>query len=118
MNNKIYVKGCILIETPYFKYKNADSRRPIPPEGSNILIQYTSNLLSKRRSMMANMYSQILKFLDEIYSQFGIKPQIIISDYADNLALDSYIFEDYVKARWRNKSDGLIDISILTNDSK
>lgn len=65
---------------------------------------------------VANLYSQILKFIDEIYSQFGIKPQIIISDHADNLALDGYIFENYVKARWRHKSDGLIDIFKLTND--
>lgn len=67
-------------------------------------------------SQVANLYSQILKFIDEIYSQYGIKPQIIISDHADNLLLDGYIFEDYVKARWRNKSDGLIDISKLNNN--
>lgn len=67
---------------------------------------------------VANLYSQILKFIDEIYSQFGTKPQIIISDHADNLALDGYIFENYVKARWRNKAEGLIDISKFSNDIK
>lgn len=62
---------------------------------------------------VANLYSQILKFVDELYSQYGIKPQIIISDHADNLGLDGYTFEDYVKARWRGASDGLIDSSKL-----
>lgn len=67
---------------------------------------------------VANLYSQILKFVDELYSQYGIKPQIIISDHADNLGLDGYIFEDYVKARWRNKTDGLIDISKLSKKNE
>lgn len=60
---------------------------------------------------VANLYSQILKFIDEIYQKYGIKPQIIISDHADNLSLDGYVFKDYVKARWRRESEGLIDTS-------
>ena len=67
---------------------------------------------------VSNLYSQILKFIDEIYNQYGVKPQIIISDHADNLQLDGYEFEAYVKARWRQEADGLIDISKLTNDIK
>lgn len=65
---------------------------------------------------VSNLYSQILKFIDELYQQFGIKPQIIISDHADNLLLDGYTFEDYVKARWRHECDGLIDITKLPKE--
>ncbi|MBD5253080.1 MAG: DUF3732 domain-containing protein [Barnesiella sp.] len=67
---------------------------------------------------VANLYSKILTFIDELYSQYGIKPQIIISDHADNLVLDGYTFENYVKARWRDKADGLIDVSKLTSNIK
>ena len=67
---------------------------------------------------VSNLYSQILKFIDEIYIQYGVKPQIIISDHADNLQLDGYEFEAYVKARWRHESDGLIDITKLSNEDE
>lgn len=67
---------------------------------------------------VSNLYSQILKFIDETYNQYGVKPQIIISDHADNLQLDGYEFEAYVKARWRHESDGLIDITKLSNEDE
>ncbi|HEV2694484.1 MAG TPA: DUF3732 domain-containing protein, partial [Verrucomicrobiae bacterium] len=39
----------------------------------------------------------------------GIEPQIIVTDHADNLTLDeSVIFNDYVRARWRNR--GFIEL--------
>ena len=67
---------------------------------------------------VSNLYSQILKFIDDIYIQYGVKPQIIISDHADNLQLDGYEFEAYVKARWRHESDGLIDIIKLSKEDE
>lgn len=67
---------------------------------------------------VSNLYSQILKFIDKLYTKYGIKPQIIISDHADNLQLDGYIFENYVKARWRNESDGLIDKTKLSKEDE
>lgn len=67
---------------------------------------------------VSNLYSQILKFIDDIYIQYGVKPQIIISDHADNLQLDGYEFEAYVKARWRHESDGLIDITKLSKEDE
>lgn len=67
---------------------------------------------------VSNLYSQILKFIADIYIQYGVKPQIIISDHADNLQLDSYEFEAYVKARWRHESDGLIDITKLSKEDE
>lgn len=67
---------------------------------------------------VSNLYSQILKFIDEIYNQYGVKPQIIISDHADHLQLDGYEFEAYVKARWRHESDGLIDITKVFNEDE
>lgn len=37
MNTKIYVNGGIVIETPFFKYKNAGAKSDIVPEGAEIL---------------------------------------------------------------------------------
>lgn len=37
MNSKVYIDGGVLIETPFFKYKNAGALYPTPPEGSETL---------------------------------------------------------------------------------
>lgn len=38
MNDKIYVDGGIVIETPFFKYKHGGARYDVPPEGAEILL--------------------------------------------------------------------------------
>ena len=48
------------------------------------------------------------------YKEFEIAPQVIISDHADNLELKQGTFENYVRRRWRKNTDGLIDLSKLT----
>lgn len=60
---------------------------------------------------VTNLFIQILNVLESINEQYGYTPQIIISDHADNLNLgENYVFENYVKKRWRKKDDGLIDM--------
>ena len=60
---------------------------------------------------VTNLFVQILNVLKSINEQCGYTPQIIISDHADNLNLgENYVFENYVRKRWRKKDDGLIDM--------
>ena len=63
---------------------------------------------------VTNLFDQILKFINDTYKEFEIAPQVIISDHADNLELKQGTFEDYVRRRWRKNTDGLIDLSKLT----
>lgn len=63
---------------------------------------------------VTNLFDQILKFINDTYKEFEIAPQVIISDHADNLELKQGTFENYVRRRWRKNTDGLIDLSKLT----
>lgn len=65
---------------------------------------------------VTNLFLQIINVLNSIKNQYGYTPQIIISDHADNLNLgDNYIFENFVRKRWRKKDDGLINIKKVIN---
>lgn len=49
-------------------------------------------------------FNEIIKYCDKTEEDTGIKPQIIITDHADNLNLENdNNFEDYVRARWRTR---------------
>ena len=48
-----------------------------------------------------------------ISKEYGFKPQIIISDHADNLKLTDDSFENYVRHRWRKKNEGFINKDLL-----
>lgn len=56
---------------------------------------------------VANMFTQLAKFCDDTKRDTGVTPQIIVCDHADGLTLgENYIFNDFVRARWRQR--GLI----------
>ena len=59
---------------------------------------------------VTNLFDQLVKFCDNTLEQTGIKPQIIITDHADNLKLENAIFEELVKARWRKANEGFIKL--------
>jgi len=51
-----------------------------------------------------NFFNEIISFCDETKQETGYEPQIIVTDHADDLKLpEGRIFEDYVRARWRNR---------------
>jgi hypothetical protein len=51
-----------------------------------------------------NFFNEIIKFCEDTEFETGHMPQIIISDHADDLNLsEGRVFEDYVRARWRNR---------------
>lgn len=63
---------------------------------------------------VTNLFQQIIYFIEGVYKDYGFKPQIIISDHADNLTLDDgYSFENYIRHRWRKKKEGFIKEELL-----
>lgn len=59
---------------------------------------------------VANLYTQIAKVIESINERYGYRPQIIISDHADNLDMDGFDFNSFVRARWRREHEGLINM--------
>lgn len=56
-----------------------------------------------------NFFNQIVLFCNKTLEMTGITPQIIITDHADKLHLESANFEMLVNGRrWRSKDDGFI----------
>jgi hypothetical protein len=54
------------------------------------------------------VYSAILDELNEIQKSAGYLPQVIVTDHADNLDLDNYNFNEYVRKRWTPEKDGAL----------
>lgn len=53
---------------------------------------------------VAKMFTVLAKFCDDTAQEVGNKPQIIVCDHADRLALgEGYDFEDFVADRWRDR---------------
>lgn len=58
-------------------------------------------------SAVSKMFTNLAKFCDSTLKDTGVMPQIIVCDHADKLPLQgNYVFEDFVRARWRTR--GLI----------
>ncbi len=67
-------------------------------------------------SAVKNLFNQIISFVNNVYQEFEVKPQIIISDHADNLDLETGSFDDYVRKRWRKENDGFVNLSKLSQE--
>ncbi|EWS65447.1 ATPase involved in DNA repair [Hydrogenophaga sp. T4] len=56
---------------------------------------------------VSKMFTTLAWFCDETFKETGVMPQIIVCDHADHLPLQGgYVFDDFVRARWRER--GLI----------
>ena len=64
---------------------------------------------------VTNLFQQIISFINNISEEYGFKPQIIISDHADDLTLVNDSFENYIRSRWRKENEGLINLDLLKN---
>ena len=62
---------------------------------------------------VTNLFQQIVLFLESMEQEYGFKPQIIISDHADDLTLINDDFEKYVRARWRKLNEGFINQDLI-----
>lgn len=59
---------------------------------------------------VTNLFDQMVKFCSDTRKEFGIEPQIIITDHADNLKMDNADFNSLVNnRRWRGKGRGFIN---------
>jgi hypothetical protein len=66
---------------------------------------------------VANLFDQLVQHCNETEKATGIRPQIIVTDHADHLKLRSGMkFESLVRARWRSKGAGFIDLRGLYRD--
>jgi len=64
---------------------------------------------------VTKLFDEIAKFAANTNNEYGIEPQIIISDHADNLNMTIGNFNDFVRRRWRKENEGLIDVSFIDN---
>jgi len=70
----------------------------------NSTTEQRKDLVDDDMKSVNNFFGVILKFCEKTKEETGVEPQIIITDHADNLSLpDNKIFEDYVRARWRER---------------
>jgi hypothetical protein len=62
------------------------------------------NSIDEDLRSVVNMYSELLRFCDETETVSKIRPQIIVTDHADHLALaGNTSFDSLVRARWRKR---------------
>lgn len=66
---------------------------------------------------VTNLFQQIISFINNVNEECGFRPQIIISDHADDLTLVDDSFDNYVRCRWRKESEGLINLDVLRDSS-
>ena len=61
---------------------------------------------------VTELFEGLILFCDETETATGIRPQIIVTDHADNLKLSgTTTFESLVRRRWRGHLDGFIDLN-------
>ena len=61
---------------------------------------------------VTDLFEGLILFCDETEKATGIRPQIIVTDHADNLKLSGEMsFESLVRRRWRGQLDGFIDLN-------
>ncbi|AXL70982.1 DUF3732 domain-containing protein [Pseudomonas aeruginosa] len=67
----------------------------------------TTKTVDEDVDAVSKMFTTFARFCDVTLKETGVMPQIIVCDHADKLPLqDNYVFEDFVRARWRTR--GLI----------
>lgn len=67
----------------------------------------TSKTVDEDVDAVSKMFTILAKFCDDTFEDTGVMPQVIVCDHADKLPLqENYIFENFVRARWRTR--GLI----------
>lgn len=68
---------------------------------------------------VTNLFVQLVDYCQETEEATGIMPQIIVTDHADNLELPGEVtFESLVRRRWRQDSDGFIDLNSNEEDEE
>lgn len=82
-------KGC---SVPSFVFFDQPSQVYFPTEFDPVKDKDLRNV--------ANIFDVIIETLDEICVESGFKPQVIVTDHANNLSLKNNVFNEYVRYSW------------------
>lgn len=105
LGNKALIPPILFLDQPSQVYfptsidndENFDAKKLKEKEGAQ---EKTDEDLSA----VVNLFNQVVKFCSDTLKETGIEPQIIITDHADNLNLDTVEFESLVNnRRWRKR---------------
>ncbi|WGE51380.1 DUF3732 domain-containing protein [Actinobacillus equuli subsp. haemolyticus] len=58
---------------------------------------------------VTNLFTRLAEYCNNLKNKYGYSPQIIVTDHADNLNLNGFEFESFVKNRWRTR--GFIELN-------
>ncbi len=113
LENKCKIPSFLFLDQPSQVYFPTiiDNKTEFDPKTLKELENEGKKLDEDLRAV-TNLFDQLVELCDSIEKEVGFKPQIIITDHADNLSLKNANFEDLVNGRrWRNKNSGLVTIN-------
>ncbi|SHO62009.1 DUF3732 domain-containing protein [Algoriphagus zhangzhouensis] len=114
LQNKCKIPSILFLDQPsqvYFPTILDTSTTEFNPEILKKLENKTE-MIDEDLKAVTNLFDQLVDLCNSIQEESGFKPQIIITDHADNLHLKNGDFEELVNGRrWRGKDSGLINFS-------
>lgn len=114
LQNKCKIPSILFLDQPsqvYFPTILDTSTTEFNPEILKKLENKTE-MIDEDLKAVTNLFDQLVDLCNSIEEESGFKPQIIITDHADNLHLKNGDFEELVNGRrWRGKDSGLINFS-------
>ena len=108
MNDKIYVDGGIVIDTPFFKYKNAGARYDVPPEGAEILLPNSEIngepcLEIKEEEKNGKIIVKAPSFFKEYYARTYFSTRYCFAPFFSNSISDCFV-------AFHKRKDEIIDL--------
>lgn len=89
---------------PSFLFIDQPSQVYFPPLKNEFdVVEFNQVEKDKDVINVEQMYTTILDEIELINKTAGYRPQVIITDHVDHLDLEKYVFETYVRKRWREE---------------
>ncbi|OCH56554.1 DUF3732 domain-containing protein [Vibrio sp. ZF57] len=93
----------------YFPNVTSDTQDTFNPESMSVKNPESNRTFDDDIGSVVKFFDEIVTFCEKMEVDHSVMPQIIITDHADNLKLSNdRSFEEYVRARWRNR--GFIEL--------
>lgn len=89
---------------PNFQHDNASEFQ----EKQIANLEHKDNIDGDIQSV-TNLFTRLAEYCNNLKNKYGYSPQIIVTDHADNLNLNGFKFESFVKNRWRTR--GFIELN-------
>lgn len=112
-NEKCLIPPILFLDQPtqvYFPNIVSDSSDTF--DAKKMIVETTDrkNNIDDDIKSVVNFFNEIVTFCEQMNTDYSVMPQVIVTDHADNLDLgDGRLFENYVRARWRNR--GFIELN-------